>query len=84
MGLKVVYGTELINPGTLSDEWATSMFDVIAVCSTNGTPWVLDPAGFGATRYRTKMMSDMAKSGPTVIRGNASEIVGLVRGFFFG
>jgi hydroxyethylthiazole kinase len=40
-------------------------------------PWVLDPVGCGATTYRTAACVNMLKLQPTVVRGNASEILAL-------
>ncbi len=45
--------------------------------NANARPWVLDPVGTGATSYRTSVARDLAALGPTVIRGNASEIMAL-------
>jgi hypothetical protein len=40
-------------------------------------PWVLDPVGCGATTYRTAACVAMLQLQPTVVRGNASEILAL-------
>jgi hydroxyethylthiazole kinase len=42
-----------------------------------GKPWVLDPVGCGATTYRTAACVNMLQLQPTVVRGNASEILAL-------
>jgi hydroxyethylthiazole kinase len=42
-----------------------------------GKPWVLDPVGCGATTYRTQACVAMLQLQPTVVRGNASEILAL-------
>ena len=42
-----------------------------------GKPWVLDPVGCGATPYRTGVAVELAGMRPTIIRGNASEIMSL-------
>jgi hydroxyethylthiazole kinase len=42
-----------------------------------GKPWVLDPVGCGATTYRTAACVAMLRLRPTVVRGNASEILAL-------
>lgn len=41
-------------------------------------PWVLDPVGVGATRFRTEKCIELIKLNPTVIRGNATEIMAVV------
>lgn len=38
---------------------------------------MLDPVGVGATRYRTQVCKELLVYKPTVIRGNASEIISL-------
>jgi hydroxyethylthiazole kinase len=44
-----------------------------------GIPVVLDPVGSGATRYRTETAQRLLDDvGPTIVRGNASEIASLV------
>ncbi|MBW2675629.1 MAG: hydroxyethylthiazole kinase, partial [Deltaproteobacteria bacterium] len=44
-----------------------------------GVPLVLDPVGAGATSYRTKTCRDLIDTvPPTIIRGNASEIMALM------
>ena len=50
-----------------------------------GKVWVLDPVGVGATSIRTKTATDLVLSHkPTVIRGNASEIVALAKNICAG
>ena len=45
-----------------------------------GKAWVLDPVGVGATNLRTTTATDLVLSHkPTVIRGNASEIMALAK-----
>jgi len=41
-------------------------------------PWVLDPVGVGATLFRTQKCIELIQLKPTVIRGNASEIMAVV------
>ncbi|CAB4001107.1 Hydroxyethylthiazole kinase, partial [Paramuricea clavata] len=68
----------LINIGTLSTPWITSMHKAAAKAQELGKPWVLDPVGAGATSLRTKTATDLVLSyKPTVIRGNPSEIMAL-------
>ena len=67
----------VVNIGTLSAEWVLSMELAADRAVSLGTPWVLDPVGAGATPYRTGVARDLARRKPTVIRGNASEILTL-------
>lgn len=67
----------VINIGTLSSEWAAAMKLAVGVATRRPIPWVLDPVGIGATTYRMRLASDLAAMGPTVVRGNGSEIITL-------
>lgn len=75
--LAAAAGALVINIGTLSDAWVQAMYDAVAAANDNGTPWVLDPVGVGATRYRTDVAAKLLEASPLVIRGNASEILAL-------
>jgi hydroxyethylthiazole kinase len=66
-----------INIGTLSAPWVVSMRLAAQKAVTLGKPWVLDPVGCGATPYRTGVAAELAGMAPTIIRGNASEIMSL-------
>lgn len=71
-------GAVVINIGTLSTAWIESMRLAARTCKATGKPFVLDPVGAGATMLRTKTASDLISDAtPTVIRGNASEILSL-------
>jgi len=68
----------VINIGTLSERWILSMFKAITRAAQRDIPVVLDPVGVGATTFRTKTARDLIENGlPTIIRGNASEIMAL-------
>lgn len=68
----------VINIGTLSKPWIESMHLAGRVAKEMGKPFLLDPVGSGATRLRTDTAMSITKSSlPTVIRGNASEILSL-------
>ena len=69
-------GALVINIGTLSPAWVEAMHIAMREAQERGTPIVLDPVGAGATRYRTSTADAlMADVTPTIIRGNASEIM---------
>src|SRR3712207_9410517 len=42
-----------------------------------GTPWVLDPVAVGGLVYRTELATELVGLRPTVVRGNASEVMAL-------
>jgi hydroxyethylthiazole kinase len=67
----------VINIGTLSPPWVDAMHAAATRARALGKPWVLDPVGCGATRYRTAVAGELAAMGPAIIRGNASEILSL-------
>jgi hydroxyethylthiazole kinase len=68
----------VINIGTLSEHWINSMFKAARQARKKGIPVILDPVGAGATTYRTKTARNLiAGESPSVIRGNASEIMAL-------
>ncbi len=68
----------VINMGTLSDKWVDAMILAGYAAREKGIPVIFDPVGVGATPYRNEM-ADMIinECKPTVIRGNASEIMAL-------
>jgi hydroxyethylthiazole kinase len=66
----------VLNIGTLEPYWIESMCQALAVASKRGIKTVLDPVGAGATSYRNEsIVRLMACAMPSVIRGNASEIM---------
>ena len=71
----------VINIGTLSPRWVDAMQLTAARARAANIPWVLDPVGAGATQYRSAVAAELTRLGPTVIRGNASE-VGVLAGAF--
>jgi len=68
----------VINIGTISAPWVRAMFKAFAMAVSKGVPVVIDPVGAGATFYRTQTIRELISAGqPTIIRGNASEIMAL-------
>jgi hydroxyethylthiazole kinase len=67
----------LINLGTPHDEQRTAMREAARAAAAAGTPWVLDPVAIGALPIRTALAAELLELRPTVIRGNASEIIAL-------
>lgn len=69
----------LINIGTISASSAESMLLAAETAMKTHTPWVLDPVAVGSVlAYRTNICQTLLSFRPTVIRGNASEILALV------
>ena len=70
----------VLNIGTLSAAWVEAMVKAGRQARQRGIPVVLDPVGSGATEYRTATAHRLLEQvGPTIVRGNASEIRSLVR-----
>ncbi|MBM7068548.1 hydroxyethylthiazole kinase [Actibacterium sp. 188UL27-1] len=70
-------GALTINIGTLSPDWRRGMVTAARAANDTGTPWVLDPVAHFATPYRSAAAQELLTLGPTILRGNASEILAL-------
>jgi hydroxyethylthiazole kinase len=66
-----------VNIGTLDPEWVVSMEGAARAMNAAGKPWVLDPVAVGATALRRDAGARLLALKPTIIRGNASEIIAL-------
>ncbi len=69
----------VINMGTLDEYWEEAMLLAAKKANLLQKPWILDPVGAGATAYRDSALSKLLSLSPTVIRGNASEIIALAK-----
>ncbi|MBR2513063.1 MAG: hydroxyethylthiazole kinase [Halomonas sp.] len=72
-----IAGALSINIGTISSPWAEAMLMAAKTAHRQGIPWVLDPVAVGATGFRQTLCAELLTYQPTVIRGNASEILAL-------
>jgi hydroxyethylthiazole kinase len=71
----------LVNLGTPYEDTAAAMHLAVADAKLAGTPWVLDPVAAGALGWRTNLALQLLdEARPTIIRGNASEILALAGG----
>ncbi|MET0862756.1 MAG: hydroxyethylthiazole kinase [Nakamurella sp.] len=75
-----IAGGVLINLGTPYAETVAAMDRAVAAATEAGTPWVLDPVAAGALAWRTEIAGKLLSAGPTVLRGNASEVMALTGG----
>ena len=67
-----------INLGCLESTQIKAMDLAAETAAELGRPWVLDPVGFGASRLRNCTAMRLAEQfHPSVIRGNASEIMAM-------
>ena len=77
--MTAIAGSLVINIGTLDDKWIEGMLAAGKAAKERGIPVVLDPVGAGATSQRTEAaLKIISECHPTIIRGNASEIMALV------
>lgn len=67
----------LVNVGTITDETEQAMLRAAEAAHAVGTPWVLDPVAVGGLERRTTLAGELLDFAPTVIRGNASEVINL-------
>lgn len=72
-----VAGGLLVNVGTPHAEQREAALEAARAANEAGTPWVLDPVAIGVLPVRTALAAELAALRPTVIRGNASEIIAL-------
>ena len=67
----------VINIGTLTSRTTMAMKCAASHAKSSGLPWILDPVGTGATRFRLDTARLLLGYKPAVIRGNAAEIQAL-------
>lgn len=68
----------VINLGCLERLQIEAMYIAAEAAARSGKPWVLDPVGAGVSRLRTETALDLIGTyAPSVVRGNASEIMAL-------
>lgn len=70
-------GATYINVGTLFPVYEQTLPRTAKVLHEAGKPWVLDPVALGIGSLRTQLLRQFKEYKPTVIRGNASEILAL-------
>ncbi|HIU64765.1 MAG TPA: hydroxyethylthiazole kinase [Candidatus Avacidaminococcus intestinavium] len=66
-----------INVGTMLPIYAEALPKTAAVLAASNKPWVLDPVAIGIGSLRTDILRKFKEYKPTIIRGNASEIIAL-------
>lgn len=70
----------VLNIGTLENAWVESMLVAGKTAAASQKPVVFDPVGAGATPFRLSVCSRiLSEVGPSIIRGNASEIMALAK-----
>ncbi|WP_296902912.1 hydroxyethylthiazole kinase [uncultured Megasphaera sp.] len=66
-----------INVGTMMPIYAQTLPQTAAALHEEGKPWVLDPVAIGVGKLRTDMLLTFKEYKPSIIRGNASEVIAL-------
>ncbi|PHT82210.1 Hydroxyethylthiazole kinase [Capsicum annuum] len=69
-----------INVGTLTPDWLPGIKLAAQVANQFKKPWVLDPVAAGGSSFRLKACLELLGLKPSVVRGNASEILALFKG----
>ncbi|HEY4253715.1 MAG TPA: hydroxyethylthiazole kinase [Roseomonas sp.] len=75
-----IAGALTVNIGTLSAGGLRGMRVAAQAAVAAGRPWVLDPVAHYATGFRRAAVAELLALRPTIIRGNASEIIALAGG----
>lgn len=70
-------GAAYINMGTLLPVYEETLPHTAKVLYDTGKPWVLDPVAIGIGTLRTQLLRQFKNYKPSVVRGNASEIIAL-------
>ncbi len=70
-------GATYINVGTLLPVYAETIPLIAKTLHDNNKPWVLDPVAVGIGSLRAELLLKCKEYKPSIIRGNASEIIAL-------
>ena len=76
-GLVKMGDSMYINVGTLLPVYEETIPRTLNALRKLGKPWVLDPVAVGLGELRTNLLLQCKEYKPSVIRGNASEIIAL-------
>jgi hydroxyethylthiazole kinase len=67
----------LVNVGTIDEPQMAAILRAVPSANKAHKPWVLDPVAVGPLTVRTHFAHEILTLRPTLIRGNASEIIAL-------
>ncbi|MGD9824762.1 hydroxyethylthiazole kinase [Desulfobacter sp.] len=70
-------GAAYINLGTIEPVYEKTLPGMAKILHNSGKPWVLDPVAIGIGDLRTRLLLTFKDCKPSIIRGNASEIMAL-------
>ena len=68
-----------INMGTAMPFYAETLPKAAQALQSNQTPWTLAPVGLGLSSLRTDILRQFKNFKPSIVRGNASEIIALAK-----
>lgn len=68
-----------VNMGTAMPFYEETLPRAVKACHELQKPWVLDPVGIGLSELRTKLLLQFKEFKPSIVRGNASEIIALAK-----
>ncbi|NEG89001.1 hydroxyethylthiazole kinase [Bifidobacterium aerophilum] len=72
-----ISGADYINVGTLLPFYKDALPQIARAFRKSGHKWVLDPVAAGIGKTRTEILRSFRAAPPTIVRGNASEIIAL-------
>ena len=72
-----ISGADYINVGTLLPFYRDALPRIARAFHKTGHRWVLDPVAAGIGETRTEILRAFRATPPTIVRGNASEIIAL-------
>lgn len=78
-GLALAGNALYINVGTLFPVYSETLPRAAKTLHDAGKAWVLDPVAIGLGSMRTQLLYDFKEYKPTIVRGNASEIISLAK-----
>lgn len=67
----------LVNVGTLDEAQMAAIRRAMPAANNARRPWVFDPVAVGPLGVRTRFATEILAQRPTVVRGNASEVMAL-------
>ncbi len=70
-------GAMYINMGTMLPVYAETLPRTVKALVAQKKPWVVDPVGIGIGGLRMSLLGEFRAYKPTILRGNASEIIAL-------
>lgn len=77
--LAAVCGGFYINMGTIFPFYPETLLAAAKALNEYNKPWIIDPVGIGIGSIRMDILAKFKEYKPTIIRGNASEIISVAK-----